>query len=329
MKNIYLTVTIDTECDKGAKWKVKQPLSFHNIYNGVVNRLQPLFDKYNVKATYLLSPEILMDEKSVDVLKGFGDSVELGTHLHAEFIEPQANFASETTKEFQCNFEPEIEKAKLENLTNLFIRTFGYQPLSFRAGRFGMSKKSLKFLQDLGYAVDSSVTPDALHRNSKSNKIVNYFGAPYQPYFPSEVDYRKKGDMSILQVPVTLMNPKLFKLPLWLKRRIVLDKSYQHILFNYATNFSKPTWLRPTYSDLETMKRVTNSMIEKSGSNDVYLCMMFHSNEFEVGMSPYSLDEEAVSKILTRLDTYLSWVTSKDNFSSIGLSQIKNKFQND
>lgn len=329
MKNkIYLAITIDTECDKGAKWKVKQPLSFQNIYNGVVNRLQPVFDKYGVKATYLLSPEVMMDDKSVEVFKNFGSKVELGTHLHAEFIEPQANFGADNTNHYQKDFEAEIEKAKLENLTKLFKDTFGYQPLSFRAGRFGISMDSLKILQDLGYTVDSSVTPDMHWRNTNGNSV-NFFGAPYKPYYPSRFDFREKGNMNILQMPVTLINKKIARLPLWFKRCIRLDKSYQHILFNYNTNFSKPSWLRPTYSSLETMQDVTNSFIKMSENKDVFLCMMFHSNEFEVDMSPYSSNEEAVSKILNRLDDYLSWITGFDNFKSCGLSETKKNFDND
>jgi hypothetical protein len=324
--NIHLSITIDTECDKGAKWKVKQPLSYQNIYNGVVSRLQPVFDRYNVKATYLLSPEILIDKQSIEVFKSFKDRVELGTHLHTEFIEPEAHFTSETTSEFQSDFRPEIEKAKLENLTALFKSEFGYQPLSFRAGRFGISEQTLVFLEGLGYLVDSSVTPDMVHRNAKSQKLVNYFGAPYQPYYPSSKDYRKKGNMKILQVPVSLLNPRIAKLPLWLKRCITLDKPYQHILFNYATNFSKPIWLRPTYADLPTMKEVTNRLVKMNRGKDVFLCMMFHSNEFEVDMSPYSLTEAAMIKIIDRLDNYLDWLTKYHTTSSIGLSECKKVF---
>jgi hypothetical protein len=323
---IHLAITIDTECDKGAKWKVKQPLTFENIYNGVVNNLQPIFDRHNVKATYLLSPEIMMDEKSVAVFKSFGDKVELSTHLHAEFIEPQSNFNCTNTSDYQSDFDTEIEKAKLENLTNLFKNTFGYQPLSFRAGRFGISKNSLQILQDLGYTVDSSVTPDMQWRNQVSGNSVNFFGAPYQPYYPSTKDFRKKGTMDILQVPVTLINPKLSRLPLWLKRGIRLNKSYQHILFNYGTNFSKPTWLRPTYTDLQSMISVTNRAVKLSDADDVFLCMMFHSNEFEINMSPYSLTKPAMGKIIDRLDTYLEWLNNTYATSGIGLSECKRVF---
>ncbi len=70
---------------------------------------------------YLLSPEVIFDNKSVNVFKSLDKKVELGTHLHTEFIEPKANFASNNTKHYQKDFEPHIEKQKLENLANLWI----------------------------------------------------------------------------------------------------------------------------------------------------------------------------------------------------------------
>ncbi len=326
---LHLAVTIDTECDKGAKWKVKQPLQFENMYNGLVNKLQPLFDTYQIRPTYLLSPEVISDTKSVQILKSFGDRVELGTHLHAEFIEPEADFDTDNTKAFQCNYKPEIECEKLRNLTQLFTTTFGYQPRSFRAGRFGIGEHSLSFLENLGYWVDSSVTPDNSHSHSKAKTHVNYFGAPYQPYFPSKTDYRKKGDMNVLQVPVTIYNKKLLNVPLGLKRKIKLQKSYQHILFNYTTNFSKPIWLRPTYANFGTMKAITEALIKKAQGKDVFLCMMFHSNEFELGASPYSLEASAIETMLSRLDSYFKWFTSLESSYSVGLSEIKNIVQDD
>ncbi|MFI1771042.1 hypothetical protein [Thalassobellus citreus] len=318
---IYLAITVDTECDKGAKWKVKQPLAFKNIYEGIVNNLQPIFDKYKVKATYLLSPEVIYDAKSVSVFKSFGNKVELGTHLHSEFIEPQSNFKSDNTNHYQKDFEASIEKEKLENLTNLFKEKFGYQPLSFRAGRFGISEDSLQFLEDLGYKVDSSVTPDMHWKNTNGNSV-NFMGSPYQPYYPSNSDFRKLGYLNIIQVPVTLINRKLRKIPKWIKRRILLNKPYQHILFNYITGFSKPVWLRPTYSDVETMKNITNDFVSMANGDDVFLCMMFHSNEFEINTSPYSLTKESMNLIIKRLEDYLEWITNNKDVVFVALSEI-------
>ena len=191
---IFLAITVDTECDKGEKWRVKQPLSFLNTRVGIAENLHPIFDKHAVKATYLLSPEVMTDEKSVVFLKSVENRAELGTHLHSEFIGPDEDLHSVNTVHYQSDFISDTEKEKLTNLTRLFTSTFGNQPKSFRAGRFGISRNTLGHLQDLGYLVDSSVTPDIMWRNHTGNSA-NFHGAPYQPYFPSSKDFRKPGEL--------------------------------------------------------------------------------------------------------------------------------------
>ncbi|MEO0169496.1 MAG: hypothetical protein ABIL42_04655, partial [candidate division WOR-3 bacterium] len=85
-------ISIDTECDKGRNWEIIRPLSFVGIYKGVGEYLQPLFEKHKIKATYLISPEVMGDDKSVEILKDVEKSgAELGTHLHGEFLEPLSN----------------------------------------------------------------------------------------------------------------------------------------------------------------------------------------------------------------------------------------------
>ena len=41
MKKIHLCISIDTECDKGKNWKVKQMLSFKNT-SDVLYNLSPI-----------------------------------------------------------------------------------------------------------------------------------------------------------------------------------------------------------------------------------------------------------------------------------------------
>src|SRR5579871_3010745 len=84
----YLCVSIDTECDKGKAWRVQKPLSFIGVTEGVKGRLQPLFASFGAKPTYLVSPEVMRDEASVEVLRSVSAHAELGTHLHGEYAEP-------------------------------------------------------------------------------------------------------------------------------------------------------------------------------------------------------------------------------------------------
>ena len=77
----YIIVSIDTECDKDENWLIRRPLSFTNVTRGIRERLTPLFTRYNIKPTYLISPEVLNSRGSVESLKSI-ENCELGTHLH-------------------------------------------------------------------------------------------------------------------------------------------------------------------------------------------------------------------------------------------------------
>src|ERR1043166_2590436 len=242
----YLAVTIDTECDKGPEWRVQQPIGYRSVLEGVPQRLQPLFDRLGAKPTYLLSPEMIEHDGCVNVLRPLVSRCELGTHLHGEFIEPNRP-ASETvtaTSDMQREYAPEIERAKLENLTKLFESRIGHRPTSFRAGRFGIGDESLKFLDELGYLVDSSVTPYAIHDD------LNFWGCPLNPYHPSGDDPRSPGSLKILEAPVTIHSPFLSGFPAgWL-----LGSSPQALWFRAARkllgrDYVRPIWLRPSFRD--------------------------------------------------------------------------------
>ncbi|MGH7283779.1 MAG: hypothetical protein ACRELY_19820, partial [Polyangiaceae bacterium] len=90
MPEIVLVVSIDCECDKGPAWRSRRPLAFDGIREGIGARLQPLFEKYDARPTYLLSPEVMRHAASVELLASIASRAELGTHLHGEYAEPNA-----------------------------------------------------------------------------------------------------------------------------------------------------------------------------------------------------------------------------------------------
>lgn len=102
---------------------------------------------------------------------------EIGTPLHVG-------------DEFPCNVPQ--ERWHLEQLTSLYERAFGTQPCSYRAGRYGMSDKTLTALGELGYKVDSSVTP---HVDWSAQGGPDYRLCPNRPYW----------DRGILEVPITIL----------------------------------------------------------------------------------------------------------------------------
>lgn len=283
-ENILLTITIDTECDHDPNWARSSPIMFESIHEGLPNRLQPIFTDVGAIPTYLLTVEVMEDNHCIETLCNLKGKHELGTHLHAAFIEPEKKFqdyAGIDSPDFQCNDKPDIEFGKLQNLTNLFKDKFGYSPVSFRAGRYGAGENTISSLSKLGYLVDTSVTPHI--RWVEPRGSVDFRKAIEQPYFP------KEG--SILQ-------PEKFKLDSLLEMPVTMKKRW----------IRGPRWFRPWMSSVEKMKEIVRYHLKKYNQNKVInINMMFHSMEVIAGATPYPQSEDQVSQYLNDLYDILNW----------------------
>jgi hypothetical protein len=304
-----LCVSIDCECDKGPGWRSQRPLAFAGVTDGIARRLQPLFRAHRAKATYLLSPELFGDVRAVDTLATLEGSAELGTHLHGEFAEPGA-FEPEVTKAFQRDYPADVERAKMTTLTQAFARAFGRAPRSFRAGRFGVGAHSLGILEDLGYAVESSVTP-FVEWSSAGAPDLSFVGAPTQPYHPDRRDPGRVGESPLLEVPLTILPRAAQSLPI----------VGRHV---------EARWLRPTRGTREGLVKIAQDAILRetralprgaSPSKPIVLNAMFHNVEVIPGASPYADTEEDAAAILGRLGALLDFA-KKEGFPVVGLADL-------
>jgi hypothetical protein len=304
IRSRYLCVTIDTECDKGAGWKVEKPLGFAGIKDGVGQRLAPLFRRHRAKGTYLLSPEIMRHDESVSLMRSLAKESDLGTHLHAELAEPGAHVPDETAA-FQRDCSEAEERAKLTTLTDAFKTAFDRAPTCFRAGRFGVGPNSVPILESLGYEVESIVTPH-MEWSSAGAPGLDFRGAPTQPYHPDPAMPGRRGNAAIWEVPVTIRPSALSRVP-------IIGK------------LAEPRWLRPTRGSEESIVQVAKDELAEAERNaedrPAILCAMFHNVEVVPGKSPYAKDESGARAILSRLSALLSFC-EREGVSVIGLSDL-------
>lgn len=303
---IYLCISIDCECDKGPGWVCRRPLSFVGVTEGMAERLHPLFQRYAAKPTYLLSAEVMRDERSVNWLRKISDQAELGSHLHGEFVDPDA-FVPVVTSAFQRDYPLEIERLKMANLTALFCDTFDRSPRAYRAGRFGLGANSLEILQSQGYWVDCSVTPYADWGNVGGP---SFRGAPTQPYWPHyEQPERPRSSAlptDLLEVPVTMRPSRFAALP-------------------FVGRHVSGRWLRPTWGSADSLLSVAKQEIERSalaGRQLIVLNCMFHNVEVVPGVSPYAGNETAARSILKKLEELLKFA-AREAISVIGLTDLR------
>jgi|GEM_PF-1331233 hypothetical protein len=318
MKKINLIISIDTECDKGPGWKTQFPLAFRGVHECIGEVLQPLFERNAVKPTYLLSPEVIQDQECVNFFAKY-KNVELGTHLHSEFIEPQADYTAEATHQIQARLTPSIEHQKLINLTNIFISAFGYSPKSFRSGRFGISQSTLGFLDELGYLVDSSVTPFT-KQYFDNNFQIDHWGAPIKPYHPSIINFRKPGNLSILEVPVSISITRLQKFPYKILKVVGCVGRFRNKLESQRIS------LRPIRNERVPLIDIANEIINHWPARNIpVLNVMTHNVEYIAGLSPKSNTNEEAESIFHSLRNLLESLNERYHVESIGLSELSTK----
>lgn len=314
-KKVYVLVSIDTECDKGNPgWNLQQPLAFKNIPLQK-ELLMPLFKKYHIIPTFLLSPEVLQDQNSVQLLKSL-ENVELGTHLHEEFIEPNANFQTKTTKNIQADLSESLEREKLTKLTEIFTENFGYRPKSFRSGRFGRSKNTSTILADLGYSSVSDIVPYT-YKFIKGH-LLNHWGKSLEPYW--EFFNEKK----IAQVPLTLINLDYHKVPFFLRKSIGDPKNLKRRIFKKLGYKLKTRWLRPYRESGEGMIEIADYVIKNHFKKQDYVILniMFHSNEILVKGSPYCQTDEEVKSYIASLEILFEHLKKNYDLCSISLGDV-------
>jgi hypothetical protein len=285
-----VAVSIDVECDKDEHWGVRRPLGFRGVEEGIGSRLTPLFAQYGVRPTYLLSPEVIRESGCVSLLAAIGDC-ELGAHLHPEFV--RSSEGVKETSAVACLMPEEIERRDIEELTRSFAEAFGRRPVSYRAGRYGASARSLRILAGLGYQVDTSVTP-----HKRWDDGLDFSGAPGFPYYPQPDDITRLGPPDgILEVPVSLRPspaPGFLRTPAQLLARSGLS---------FTKDFAKwtrgPAWFRPGWSKRSTLLAFVRAAAR--GENGRVLNMMFHNVDIVAGCSPNSGSEATVRTALDDL----------------------------
>ena len=298
-----LVITIDTEPDCDTKWKRSDPLTFESVLTGIPQILRPIWNKFQIKPVYFLSPEVVQNSDCCKILKKEIElGAEIGTHLHSEYIEPQKkyeNFAGTPSKEFPCfAYSTEIEFEKIKNLTALIEKNLDVRPVSYRAARYGADLDTIKSLEKLSYKIDSSVTP---HIDWSYQSGPDHSKAPEQPYFISTTDFYSTGTAVILEVPISITRKRFFLLPnKWFFRR----------------------WLRPTHMTVFEMKLLVNEFLKKYDTP--VLNMMFHSMEVIPGKTPFIKTALAQKAYINRLEIIITYLKEK-HFRSKTLKNLYNE----
>lgn len=316
--SIKFVITIDTEEDQWDIYSTK----FNTVEN--INRLlslQEIFDKYDAVPTYLINWPVISDPKSSQIIKKLCNehNCEIGTHCHPWNTPPFSGEINEKNS-MMCNLPSEVIKHKMGRLHQTIVKTLNVEPRCFRAGRWGFGSNVAECIQQLGYTIDTSVTPfvDWLDYGGP-----NYNGASTFPYYFEAKDILKQcsagplfevpASVGFLQYNFEISNRiRLMILSTGIRKLRLLGILDKLKLLNHR-------WLSPELSSAEDMIKLINVLVLKGHRA---LNFTLHSTSLLPGKSPYVQSEEDLDNFMKKIETILAYCNHK-NFEFTSLSSIQ------
>jgi len=218
-----------------------------------------------------------------------------------------------------CNLPHDLQQKKLGELHRSIKRNFGVRPTSFRAGRWGYNGSVSTVISDLGYIVDTSITP--------FTDWSEYHGPDFskmapQPYlFRAPEIFKSQSDGDLIEVPASI--GYLQENYDWCGS---IDRKLNHTLGRVLRlkgllqklNLMNKVWLSPETSDARRMVQLTKVLMRK---NLEVVNMFFHSTSLMAGFSHFVKTKEDESRFMKCLREYFTF-TADAGLKPATLSEV-------
>lgn len=300
-----LLVTIDTE-EEGL-WSGIYRRSGNTVANlRGIPWFQQLCDSLSVFPTYLVDSPVVADSYGSELLRSYQceGRAEVGAHLHPWCTAP---FEEEDSRRnsWLLNLPQELQRRKLQTLTDEITRVFGRPPTSFRAGRYGMGTFAANVLVDQGYIVDSSVLPFTDYSGQSGPDFTRANWRPYRVSAENLLSADPQG--RLVELPVTVgFNSNDFQrtwsrhcrfstgLPRRLRLNGILDRA----------RIGNRIKLSPEQSSAGEMRTLITKALRQRAECVV---LLFHSSSLVQGLSAYVSTAERFEKFRQSLTDVLKY----------------------
>ena len=220
-----------------------------------------------------------------------------------------------------CNLPAELQYKKIQFLHEEIRRRFGKSPVSFRSGRWGYGPDVARHISELGYKIDSSITPyvDWTHDHGP-----DFGDLSPQPYTFSHDDiYRHRPDGPLAEIPVTIgylqSNFALCNRIAKILTKQPFNRFPLHRALN-KLNLLNRVWLSPDVTDTRSMIRLTRRML---ANGYPLINLFFHSPALKRGLTPFVRSKDDEAQFMRRLREFLIFAQGA-GIRSITLSEALN-----
>jgi len=282
-------------------------------------RAQRLFDEFGIVPNYVIDYPIASQEIAVAPLKSFSDSGRalIGTHLHP-WVSPPHEEEVNAHNSYPGNLPRELEAEKLRLLTEKITRSFGTQPVTYLAGRYGFGPNTGEILEELNYEVDIS---PAVPINFSADGGPDYSGYSSDPYWFGR--YRRLlglpgsgGYVGLLRNGGTPVYERLTR-P-WL-RRIRFSGAVSRLRLMERIRLSPEDYSEPE------MRRLTATLL---GDGVRVFVFSFHSPSIHPGCTPYVQNETQLRQFIDKCRKYFDYFLGKLDgtpMTPVGIKQYLEK----
>lgn len=281
---VLAVISVDTEEDN---WTPsRDSVTVDNIRH--IPEFHSTLRELGVRPTYFVTHAVSSDPWAARLLSETvaDGSGELAAHLHSWNTPPIEEPLTGRNTVLQ-NLPPELQRRKLERLTDQHVRVFGRAPTSFRAGRFGVGMAAIAALIDLGYRADSSVTPFWSWENYDDGP--DYHGASNGPYRVSReaIDVRGSDPAGkLVELPISVgFTRRPFGLWSAVHRTLTATPLKRLRLAGVAarTGLFQKVILTPENETVADMVALSSRLI---AGGTRYLNLFLHSSSLEPGLTP-------------------------------------------
>jgi hypothetical protein len=311
-----LVIVVDTE----EEFDWSKPFSRTSIATHSIPaqaRAHLIYNRFGIVPTYVVDFPVATDPNAVRFLRGLKEAgkAEIGAHLHPWVTPPHLEEVG-TRNSYHCNLPPELERAKLEALTDAIEQGFGERPTIFKAGRYGFGPNTREALIDLGYQVDCSYVP---HTDLSADGGPDFRGVPDAPHWLDE-------GRGLLEVPLTVgflgslagLGAKadwLFDSPGAGRLRVpgVLAR----------TGLVARSRLTPEGIPAVEQCRLIEAMARRGHRT---FSLTYHSPSLEPGHTPYVRSEADLDRFLGDIETVLTFFRDRMGGRFTTLSQVRQAF---
>lgn len=292
-----LYVVVDTE----AEFDWSKPFARHLVSVSNVTAQeggQAVLDRHGVRPIYVIDYPVATQPEAIETLGAINarGACEIGAHLHP-WTNPPFTEAVSALNSYPGNLSPEVEEAKLVNLIDAIKRGFGFRPLFYKAGRYGIGPNTLALIARHGIQVDFSILPGVDLRSTGGPDLRGLRAVPYVA-----------GDPPIISVPMSRGHTGPLA-PFGLAVNGALDTRFART-FRLRGVMSRlgafrTASLTPEGVSTDDLTRLATALVRGGHKT---LVMHYHSPSLAAGHTPYVRTQTEVAELLARIDAVCAHV---------------------